>query len=215
MPIWNELFKNEELIIKEPNNNFVKYFEKLEKENKIKKIIDLGCGTGRHVSYLARKGYEIHGIDSSQNALNYIKDNIGANDKIELFKIDLLNLTLKIKERYDLGICINVLNHGLFNELEQMFIEIEKVINDDGFLFLILSPEKFIDYVRTSSTQEVEKNSYLYINSPDGDIIHHFYTDYEIGQLLRNFKEVSIKRVLEYSPFLKKEVEHLMIMARK
>jgi SAM-dependent methyltransferase len=34
-----------------------------------KTILELGCGTGIHASFLARKGYRVHGIDLSKNML--------------------------------------------------------------------------------------------------------------------------------------------------
>jgi SAM-dependent methyltransferase len=37
------------------------------------KILDLCCGQGRHALYLARKGYEVYGIDLSRSLLEYAK----------------------------------------------------------------------------------------------------------------------------------------------
>ena len=36
---------------------------------KAKRILELGCGTGMHAELLARKGYEVHGIDLSESML--------------------------------------------------------------------------------------------------------------------------------------------------
>jgi SAM-dependent methyltransferase len=36
----------------------------------IKSILDMGCGSGAHASLLARKGYEVHGIDISRDMLD-------------------------------------------------------------------------------------------------------------------------------------------------
>jgi len=32
-------------------------------------VLDMGCGTGRHAGFLAKRGYKIHGIDSSETML--------------------------------------------------------------------------------------------------------------------------------------------------
>ena len=214
MPDWNILFTDKNLIINEPNNNLVNFFIEHEKENSVKNIIDLGCGTGRHSLYFAEKNYPVHSVDSSENALDILKQNLKPSYKIKLSRLNLIDLS-DIKEKYDLAVCINVLSHGKFNELEKMFYEIEKIIENNGYLFLIITPVEFFKYVTTSKTIEVEKNSYLYINAPDGEIIHHFYTNDELTYLLRNYKNLIIKNIFEYSPWLKKEVEHLMVIARK
>ncbi len=213
MADWNDLFKNRELVISGPNENLVKYFEALKK-NSIRKIIDLGCGTGRHSIYFAEKGYFVHAVDSSINALEILKQNIKPAYNIKVSQFDLKDLS-GIQEKYDFAVCVNVLSHGKYREIEKMFYEIENIIEDGGILFLIITPVEFYQYVSGSETIEVEKNSFLHIDAPDGDIVHHFFTEEEVRLLLKNYGEVSVENIMEYSPWQKKEVEHMMVIARK
>ena len=37
------------------------------------RILDFGCGTGRHTVYLARMGFEVYGFDWSEAALDATK----------------------------------------------------------------------------------------------------------------------------------------------
>jgi 2-polyprenyl-3-methyl-5-hydroxy-6-metoxy-1,4-benzoquinol methylase len=49
----------------------------IEKElgfNKSLKILDIGCGTGRHSIELAKRGYRITGIDLSESQLKMAKE---------------------------------------------------------------------------------------------------------------------------------------------
>lgn len=43
-------------------------------KNKAVKILDIGCGTGRHAIELAKRGYEIVGIDLSESQLDRAKE---------------------------------------------------------------------------------------------------------------------------------------------
>ena len=52
----------------------INHFLKLNKRN-IKKILDLGCGTGRHDMELTKVGYEVHGIDISAEMIQMAKNN--------------------------------------------------------------------------------------------------------------------------------------------
>ncbi len=214
MADWNDLFKNRDLIISTPNENLIECFENIMKQNDIKKIIDLGCGTGRYSIYFAEKGYFVHAVDSSVNALEILKQNLKPSYNVKVSQFDLRDLT-GIHEKYDFAVCINVLSHGKYQEIKKMFYEIERIIKDKGILFIIITPVEFYKYVAGPDIIEVENNSFLHIDAPDGDIIHHFFTEEEVRHLLRNYSEVSIKNIMEYSAWQKKEVEHMMVIARK
>jgi 2-polyprenyl-3-methyl-5-hydroxy-6-metoxy-1,4-benzoquinol methylase len=57
------------------------------------KIIDVGCGTGRHSIELAKRGYNITGIDLSESQLKRAKEKAASeNLKIEFLKSDARNL---------------------------------------------------------------------------------------------------------------------------
>lgn len=50
------------------------FIEKEINYNKQTKILDIGCGTGRHAIELARRGYHLTGIDLSDSQLNRAKE---------------------------------------------------------------------------------------------------------------------------------------------
>ncbi|MBK9568318.1 MAG: methyltransferase domain-containing protein [Saprospiraceae bacterium] len=62
----------------------------IEKEihfNKELKIIDVGCGTGRHSIELTKRGYDIIGIDLSDSMLSKARENADKQGlKIVVFK---------------------------------------------------------------------------------------------------------------------------------
>jgi 2-polyprenyl-3-methyl-5-hydroxy-6-metoxy-1,4-benzoquinol methylase len=86
----------------------------IEKEidfNKSQKIIDIGCGTGRHSIELAKRGYKVTGIDLSESQLARAKEKAKAqNLQIDFQKHDARNLTFK--NEYDLAI---ILCEGAFS----------------------------------------------------------------------------------------------------
>jgi cyclopropane fatty-acyl-phospholipid synthase-like methyltransferase len=44
-------------------------FAPLLKARGARRVLDLGCGAGRHLVYLAREGFEMHGMDIAENGL--------------------------------------------------------------------------------------------------------------------------------------------------
>jgi len=89
----------------------------IEKEidfNKSLKIIDIGCGTGRHSIELARRGYKVTGIDLSESQLARAKEKAKAqNLQIDFQKHDARKLPFK--NEYDLAI---MLCEGAFSLME-------------------------------------------------------------------------------------------------
>jgi 2-polyprenyl-3-methyl-5-hydroxy-6-metoxy-1,4-benzoquinol methylase len=73
--------------------------------NKRCRILDIGCGTGRHSLELARRGYSVTGIDLSESQLQRARKKAGKEKlAVRFLKCDARNLSFKAK--FDLAIMI-------------------------------------------------------------------------------------------------------------
>jgi 2-polyprenyl-3-methyl-5-hydroxy-6-metoxy-1,4-benzoquinol methylase len=117
----------------------------IEKElayNKVLKIIDIGCGTGRHSIELSKRGYNVTGIDLSDSQLKRAREKAKElNLKIDFRKHDARNLPFK--GEFDLAI---MLCEGGFSlmETDEMNFEILKnatqsLKNNGKFIFTTLN----------------------------------------------------------------------------
>jgi len=110
--------------------------------NKSLKIIDIGCGTGRHSIELAKRGYQITGIDLSESQLKGAREKAKTQGvKINFQKHDARNLPFE--GEFDLAI---MLCEGGFSlmETDEMNFEIlknaTKALKDKGkFIFTTLN----------------------------------------------------------------------------
>jgi SAM-dependent methyltransferase len=76
------------------------FIEAIFKKNKQKPktILDLGCGTGGHALLLAKRGYEVVGIDRSEHMLKGAREKAKDHGlKIQFVKGDITNIDLKRK----------------------------------------------------------------------------------------------------------------------
>ena len=92
--------------------------------NRSVKILDIGCGTGRHSIELSKRGYDITGIDLSDSLLTKAREKAEKQDlKIDFLKYDARNLPFN--NEYDLVI---MLCEGAFPlmETDEMNYEILK-----------------------------------------------------------------------------------------
>jgi 2-polyprenyl-3-methyl-5-hydroxy-6-metoxy-1,4-benzoquinol methylase len=83
----------------------VDFIENEAEYNKSIKILDIGCGTGRHSIELSKRGYSVTGIDLSESQLNAAKSKAEfENLNIDFLKMDARYLTFN--EEFDLAIMI-------------------------------------------------------------------------------------------------------------
>jgi 2-polyprenyl-3-methyl-5-hydroxy-6-metoxy-1,4-benzoquinol methylase len=77
---WDNFYSKEELHTKYPSEHVVRFlfsqFSRDKAERKNIKIVDAGCGAGRHTSLLAAEGFDTYAIDISVEALNATEDRL-------------------------------------------------------------------------------------------------------------------------------------------
>ena len=109
--------------------------EELNHDKKIR-IIDVGCGTGRHSIELSKRGYSVTGIDFSESQLAKAKEKAKKfNLNIDFQKHDARNLPFN--DEFDAGIMICEGGFSLM-ETDEMNFEIlknaTKALRDNGKL---------------------------------------------------------------------------------
>lgn len=105
-----------------------------------KSILNLGCGTGKHDILLAEKGYDVTGIDLSEEMLCFansrLLDSNTDNLKVKFSQGDVRNL--KLSEKFDAIISIfHVMSYQTTNnDLKAAFSTVKRHLNENGvFIF--------------------------------------------------------------------------------
>jgi len=118
------------------------FIEKEIDHNNSLKILDVGCGTGRHTIELSRRGYLVTGIDLSETQLIRARQKAKSqNLKIDFFKQDARNLPFNAE--FDVAIMLCEGGFPLM-ETDEMNFEILKCVTkslkDNGkFIFTTLN----------------------------------------------------------------------------
>jgi 2-polyprenyl-3-methyl-5-hydroxy-6-metoxy-1,4-benzoquinol methylase len=129
---WYELlFEN--FSNKYDNENFTQgtvgecdFIENELSHNKALKILDVGCGTGRHSIELTKRGYSVTGIDLSDNQLKRAKEKAEKqNLRIDFIKQDARNLTFN--NEFDIAIMLCEGGFPLMETDEMNFAILENV----------------------------------------------------------------------------------------
>jgi SAM-dependent methyltransferase len=114
------------------------FFKKLFEENKVKKILDLACGTGHHSIFFAKSGYQVTGVDLSEKMLQIARKNAKSVSGVRFVKAGFLDVYPKLKDKFDVVICLgNSLPHLLRKkDLKKTLQNIYNLLNPGGVFIL-------------------------------------------------------------------------------
>ncbi len=118
------------------------------------KILDVGCGSGRHSQHLAAQGYEIVGIDLDEAALAKAhRETIGAATYLQQ---DMRRLE-DVSGRFDAVICMWQ-SFGYFDEATNRDVlrQMSEKLRDNGRLILDIYHRTFFE--QNQGTRQLERN---------------------------------------------------------
>jgi len=118
---------------KEPPKELIELVE----SGKIKpcKVIDIGCGEGFYSIYLAKKGFEVLGIDISKKAIKYAKENAEqAGVNVRFIAMDIFDLP-NLNEKFDFILEWAIMHHIKFEKRKEYVKIINNVLNKGGKYF--------------------------------------------------------------------------------
>jgi SAM-dependent methyltransferase len=99
-----------------------------------KNILDIGCGTGKHLSFFKKDGYIVSGVDVSENMISEAKKHLQQEEDFICCKAS----EFKFNKRFDTIISLfHVMSYQTENnELEKVFQNVSEHLNDGGlFIF--------------------------------------------------------------------------------
>ncbi len=148
-------------------------------------VLEVGVGDGKLAAVLARKGFNVTGIDVSPSAIALAQKNLTEKKlKAKLITDDFLSF--KTTKKFDAVIFHHILGH-LKEEERIKAIQIAKqLLKEHGTIYFEdFEPEDF----RYGKGTEIEKNTFRRGNN----ILYHYFTLQEVEDLFSQFKKNQLK----------------------
>ena len=171
----------------------VDFAEDLKREG-AKRVLDLGCGAGRHSILLGKTGFQVVALDVSETALKMLEDRLrtASIDNVTLVKHEMWELPF-VDNYFDGVVCTNVLHHGKLAQIKQATGEVHRVMRRGAIAFVVaLSTADF----RKGNGKRLEPNTFVFTSGEERGIIHHFFPREELQSCFKSFRILSFEERL-------------------
>lgn len=157
----------------------VESLTKLFRNNKVKKVLDIGYGTGEHSINLAKNGFNMVGIENSRLMFNVAKekwDNLAPEikNRVEFVKGDFVGALKTIDDKFDAAIFMgDMLAHMPYKYLE-VLEELKRILSKDALIVAqLVNFEKSITVKKRLRRFEIAKSKV----SPDWEHAYYWFYD--------------------------------------
>jgi SAM-dependent methyltransferase len=166
-------------------------------KRKVKKVLDAGCGNGRHLVFFAEQGFDVYGIDISEEAVEIAHAWLAKKGLSAQVKVASTTQLPFADQNFDIILSYGVLDHIPFAEAKKAIKEIERVSCQGAYLYVTLRSIEDSEFGRGP---DVEKNTFVLQEGYEKGIIQHFFDNKEIGELLKGFRIFDIECYEERFP---------------
>jgi 2-polyprenyl-6-hydroxyphenyl methylase/3-demethylubiquinone-9 3-methyltransferase len=178
-----------------------------------KNVLDLGCGGGILTEKLAQHGAKITALDKSKELIKIAKSRlISSSTEITYLNIDIITFLKKCKTKFDLIICMELLEHI---ENKQPIINLSKnILNDNGAIIISSLNKNILTYIKIILFGEfilkkLHKNTHIF----DKLIKLNDIKNYETKLKITDIKEIKYNSIFKYSKINKiPEINYILTL---
>jgi tellurite methyltransferase len=152
------------------------------------KVLDLGCGLGRHAIAFALAQFSVTATDASATAIQHLNEWAHSLQlSIETHVCDVLAATLP-SETYDVVLSYNVIYHGSREQFAQAIQQVRRLLRRQGIFFFTCPSRQDGKY---GFGEMVAPHTYRCTRSVTRGDTHYFADEEDLAGLLAGFRTLA------------------------
>jgi len=187
---WDKVYSEGFMTMWYPNEDIIRFCSRLirkrlthdryEIKRPVERVLDLGCGNGRHAIYFARQGLKAAGIDVSEQAIEWAKD-WALLEGLEVdFRVgDIEHLPYE-DHSFDAVVSHGVLDHVPMQTAKRAAEEVQRVLRPGGLFYCDLRSTEDFEY---GIGEEAAPNTFVVGEGYEKGLVQHFFSPDETKAL--------------------------------
>lgn len=192
---WNKIYREEKTLgaIQKEMSRIINVFRKYN----IQRVLDLACGSGRYTAYLAEKGFELYGIDISEEGIKKAESLLQDRSLHANFTVGSMYKKLPYEDGFfDAVVCIRALHHGRIENIQKAISEIERVLKPNGLVYATV--RKRIPKNRILPHRYIAPRTYVPLEGKEKGLVHYLFNKNLLKKEFRNFEILDLW--IDYGP---------------
>jgi SAM-dependent methyltransferase len=189
---WEKIFQQDGRVFLEPRPLILKFTDALL-ELGMRSVLDLGCGTGRHVVHMAQKGLHVTGLDNAPTALKLTGEWLKEKELAAgLVLSDMRNPLPFVDQSFDAVLSTQVIHHARLNTVIEIAKEIDRITRIHGRI-LITVPTHEAVLKDSQELIEIEPNTFVPATGTERGLPHHIFSPDEFRNIFPRFQVIDLR----------------------
>jgi SAM-dependent methyltransferase len=187
---WERIYQKEGRLFGEPFPRFMEVV-RVFRQNDCKRILDLGCGNGRHVLHLAKQGFTITGLDISPTGLGLAQEWLKEEGKrASLVQADIAYPLPFRDGAFDGLLSTQVIHHARLAVVQRTIDEIWRILAPGGLAFVSVAGQIHDD----TEYVQIEPDTYLPQTGWEAGLPHHIFDERRLREAFEAFRVEFVER---------------------
>ena len=195
---WNEIYAKRGNVFVEPLDEVKRFGEELKKSG-LYRILDLGCGNGRHTVFLKKAGFDVWGLDNAPVGIQLAKEWLEEEHLATPLVLADVHAPFPFRDNsFDGLISTRVIHHATQAKVLGAVHEIIRVVRKGGMILITVPGDArrkshHAWFGRHTLIRWIEPNTYIPLGTHEKGIPHYGFTPEELKDQFRGFADVRIE----------------------